>query len=294
MSGSSRHGSARPSAVDSRRGAGGTQGSTPTSGNAPASSSAAASSRAAASSSAAGGKSGDARNSDGRNGGARNGGARNGGGRNGSASRGASRGNAPYQGPARSPGAAVDSERVASLLEPVIHALDMDLEGVRVTAAGRRRLLRLIIDADGGVSLDDIAIVSREVSGALDDSSLMGEQPYTLEVSSPGVDRPLTERRHWRRAIGRLVAVPLTAIPGEAGDEGATVEGVTVEGRITGASGDAVTLDVAGQSRQFGYGDLGPGKIKIEFAPIGAAGDDESIDDEDSGKGADEEGSDGY
>jgi ribosome maturation factor RimP len=234
MSGSSRHGSARPSAVGSRPGAGGKQGGAPN---------------------------------------------------------GASRGNAPRQGAARNVGAAVDAERVASLVEPVIHALDMDLEGVRVTAAGRRRLLRLVVDADGGVSLDDIAVVSREVADALDDSSLMGEQPYTLEVSSPGVDRPLTERRHWRRAIGRLVVAPLTA----AADEGdGAAESATVEGRILGASGAGITLDVAGQSRQFGYGDLGPGKIKIEFAPIGPAGADGGIDDEDSGDGADEEGSDGY
>jgi ribosome maturation factor RimP len=194
-------------------------------------------------------------------------------------------------------GQVVDAERVASLLEPVIAAVGMDLEGVRITAAGRRRLLRLVVDADGGVGLDDMAVVSREVSAALDDSPVMGEQPYTLEVSSPGVDRPLTERRHWRRAIGRLVVAPLTAAP----DDGGPAEAI-VEGRVTGASADAITMDVEGESRQFGYGDLGPGKIKIEFARIDAAGagedlldDDADTDDADSDdEGADEEGSDGY
>jgi ribosome maturation factor RimP len=185
--------------------------------------------------------------------------------------------------------AVVDAERVAGLLEPVIAAVGMDLEAVRITAAGRRRLLRLVVDADGGVGLDDMAVVSREVSAALDDSPVMGEQPYTLEVSSPGVDRPLTERRHWRRAIGRLVVAPLTAAPDDGDPAGATVEG-----RITGASADAITLDVGGESRQFGYGDLGPGKIKIEFARIDAAGDDDGIDADSDDEGADEEGSDGY
>ena len=85
----------------------------------------------------------------------------------------------------------------------------MDLEGVRVTSAGRRRLLRVVVDADGGVSLDDIEQVSRELSAVLDQAAAMGEAPYTLEVSSPGVDRPLTEPRHWRRAVGRLVTAPL-------------------------------------------------------------------------------------
>jgi len=195
------------------------------------------------------------------------------GGRPGSASRPASR-------PAVRP---VDAERVAALLEPVVSALGMDLEGVRVTSAGRRRVLRIVLDADGGVSLDDIAVVSRDLSAALDDSTVMGDQPYTLEVSSPGVDRPLTERRHWRRAIGRLVVAPLIAAGNGEGR-------ATVEGRITGASADGITLDIGGESRMFGYSDLGPGKIKIEFAPIDAGRGDEDPDDE----GADEEGSDGY
>jgi ribosome maturation factor RimP len=194
----------------------------------------------------------------------------------------------------------VDAEQVAALLEPVASALGMDLEGIRVTSAGRRRVLRIVLDADGGVSLDDIAVVSRDLSTALDDSAVMGDQPYTLEVSSPGVDRPLTERRHWRRAIGRLVVAPLIA----AGDG---EERATVEGRITGASADGITLDTDGESRMFGYSELGPGKIKIEFAPIDAVPGDaggsggssslsrgriQSTDPDD--EGADEEGSDGY
>jgi ribosome maturation factor RimP len=183
-------------------------------------------------------------------------------------------------------GAAVDAEKVAALLDPVVSAMGMDLEGVRVTSAGRRRVLRIVVDADGGVSLDDIALVSRDLSAALDESVVMGDQPYTLEVSSPGVDRPLTERRHWRRAIGRLVVAPLTE-QGIASGDGARV---TVEGRITGASADGITLDVDGESRMFGYSDLGPGKIKIEFAPIDAGPGDKDPDDE----GADEEGSDGH
>jgi ribosome maturation factor RimP len=188
----------------------------------------------------------------------------------------------------------VAADEVAGLLAPVAASMGMDLEGVRITAAGRRRLLRVVVDADGGVSLDDIALVSRALSAALDDSSVMGEQPYTLEVSSPGVDRPLTERRHWRRAIGRLVVAPLTAEPVD--DDPAPA---TVEGRIMGASADGITIDVDGESRRFGYGDLGAGKIKVEFARIGAGpGDegaaDDSADEDFDDEGADEEGSDGY
>jgi ribosome maturation factor RimP len=184
---------------------------------------------------------------------------------------------------------AVDADRVAALAEPVIHALDLDLEGIRITAAGRRRVLRLVVDGDGGVSLDVIALASRELSAVLDDSEVMGDVPYILEVSSPGVDRPLTERRHWRRAIGRLVTVPLADDPaGTAEAESAAL----IEGRITGASADGITLDVAGESRQFGYRDLGPGRIKIEFARL-ADTDDTDEDDADE-QSADEEGLNGY
>jgi ribosome maturation factor RimP len=168
----------------------------------------------------------------------------------------------------------------------VLQALDLDLEGLRITAAGRRRVLRLVVDADGGVSLDDIALASRELSAVLDDNEVMGDLPYTLEVSSPGVDRPLTERRHWRRAIGRLVAAPLAG----AGPAGSAAAGPApvIEGRITGASADGITIEAGGVSRTFGYGDLGPGRIKIEFARLA---DDDGADDDGS---ADEEGLDGY
>ena len=119
-------------------------------------------------------------------------------------------GNSRHVSPRSAPrSGSADAERIAGLLEPTVAAMGMDLENVRITTAGRRRLLRVVVDADGGVSLDDIALVSRELSATLDRAAAMGEASYTLEVSSPGVDRPLTEPKHWRRALGRLVSVPL-------------------------------------------------------------------------------------
>jgi ribosome maturation factor RimP len=158
----------------------------------------------------------------------------------------------------------------------------MDLEGVRVTSAGRRKLLRVVVDADGGVSLDDIERISRELSAVLDETAAMGEAPYTLEVSSPGVDRPLTEPRHWRRAAGRLVTAPLTPQPQPPVDEKAGP--AAVRGRVIQADASGVTLDVQGDCMRFGYGDLGPGRIQIEFARLDDGPDD----------GADEEDPDGY
>ena len=149
----------------------------------------------------------------------------------------------------------VDDKRLAGMIQPVVAAAGLDLESVRVTTAGKRRLLRVVVDGDHGVSLDETADVSRGVSALLDASNVMGEVPYTLEVSSPGVDRPLTEPRHWRRAARRLVRVKVAG-------EGA------VQGRVLVADEAGVTLDVDGARRAFTYGELGTGMVQVEFGPL--------------------------
>ncbi len=210
-------------------------------------------------------------------------------------SRHAARRPAPADGRSTSPAAAApDTDRLADLLTPVAAALGLDLDGVRITSAGRRRLLRVIVDADGGVSLDQIALASRELSAELDDTGAMGASPYTLEVSSPGVDRPLREPRHWRRAVGRLVLVPLaapgSARPGAEPGAGGLAAGAVIEGRVVGATSEAVTLDVAGSRREFGYADLGAGRIQVEFARLGDPdlGDDDEADENDEDAAAEE------
>jgi ribosome maturation factor RimP len=150
------------------------------------------------------------------------------------------------------PGGSLDEGRIADVIRPVAAAAGMDLESVRVTAAGRRRLLRVVVDSDRGVSLDDAAALSRELSAALDTVAVMGDFPYTLEVSSPGVDRPLTEPRHWRRAAGRLVQV-------------AVADAGVISGRVVSADAEGVTLDVEGARRRFSYATLGAGAIQVEF-----------------------------
>ena len=161
-------------------------------------------------------------------------------------------------------GRSVDEDRITDVIGPVIADAGMDLESVRVSAAGRRRLLRVVVDSDRGVSLDDAAAISRKLSAALDATPVMGDFPYTLEVSSPGVDRPLTDPRHWRRAVGRLVEVT-------AADAG------PISGRVLAADADGVTLDVAGDRRRFGYAALGAGAVQVEFGhpqtELGATGD---------------------
>lgn len=157
-----------------------------------------------------------------------------------------------------------DDTRLADLIRPVVSAAGMDLESVRVSSAGRRRLLRIVVDSDRGVSLDDAADVSRAISAELDGSDVMGDFPYTLEVSSPGADRPLTEPKHWRRAAGRLVTVTSNA-------------GENLRGRIVAADGEKVVLDADGEQRTYGFDELGAGAIELEFgrldSPAEADGD---------------------
>ncbi|HEY6275752.1 MAG TPA: ribosome maturation factor RimP [Streptosporangiaceae bacterium] len=167
-----------------------------------------------------------------------------------------------------------EQAELARVLEPVVHAAGADLESIRISAAGRRRLLRVYVDADGGLGLDKMALISRELSARLDATGAMGEAPYTLEVSSPGVDRPLTQPRHWRRAAGRLVQVPVTA-----GDDGhspepgltpATARPPRIEGRVVDVSERGITLDIGGERREFCYAELGPGRVQVEFGRLTA------------------------
>ncbi len=148
-----------------------------------------------------------------------------------------------------------DGLRFAELLSPVVVAAGYDLEAVAITTVGRRSVVRVIVDADGGVSLDGVAALSRAVSDELDQDGYAGStgsESYTLEVSSPGVGRPLTEIRHWRRSVGRLVR--------------AKADGVQIEGRVVAADDEAVVLAVNGEQRCVPYSQLGRGSVQVEFA----------------------------
>jgi ribosome maturation factor RimP len=152
------------------------------------------------------------------------------------------------------------SARVRAVLAPVVDGAGLVLEDVTVTPAGRRRVVRVVVDlpedAEGGLDLDTVADVSRAVSDALDASDVLGGSPYVLEVSSPGVDRPLTERRHWSRARGRLVIAEV--------HRGGTAAEVT--GRVLEVGPDGVRLGTAGGTTLLTWADLWRGRVQVEFA----------------------------
>lgn len=126
---------------------------------------------------------------------------------------------------------------LSELLSSVLATNDLELDDLEVTPAGKRRLIRVTVDGDGpnghGPDLDQIAEATRLISSALDESDdLMGDRPYTLEVSSRGVARPLTRPAHFRRNQGRLVELVFA-------------DQSQLRGRITAADEDSVTIEEA-------------------------------------------------
>jgi ribosome maturation factor RimP len=169
---------------------------------------------------------------------------------------------------------AASTARLRELVAPEVAAVGYDLEDLSVTAAGKRSVVRVVVDKDGGVTLDDVADVSRAIGDVLDrvdetDPGLLGAA-YVLEVSSPGVDRPLTEPRHWRRNVKRLVTATLR-------------EGAPVTGRVLSADDEAVTLEVSGSEQRLVYTELVRGSVQVEFGrkdePLFAADDEDEEDD---------------
>jgi ribosome maturation factor RimP len=151
------------------------------------------------------------------------------------------------------------------LIEPVVTAEGLDLEDVAVSRMGRRHVVRVTVDADGGIGHDELSDVSRAISQALDDAEDRGREltpdSYTLELSSPGVDRPLTLPRHWRRNVGRLVAV--------------RVDGRQLTGRVSEVDERGVSLDVNGQRVDAAFDALGPGRVQVEFTRLTELSDEE-------------------
>jgi ribosome maturation factor RimP len=155
--------------------------------------------------------------------------------------------------------------QIAELLGPVVAQLDLELEAVELIPAGKRRLLRLVIDGDGpdgrGPSLDNIAEATKAISAVLDGADITGTSPYTLEVSTRGVGRPLDRPQHWRRNVGRLVALTT-----RAGDK--------LTGRIVSSSEDSVQLDVQTVKRDVDFSDVAKAHVQVELNRTSAEKED--------------------
>nr|WP_066167999.1 ribosome maturation factor RimP [Gordonia hydrophobica] len=155
--------------------------------------------------------------------------------------------------------------RISERVVPVLERLGFDLEDVAVLTPPGRRDVRIMIDRDGGATLDQLADVSRELEPVLDDAHLLGESPYDLEVTTPGIGRPLTLPRHWRRNQGRKVNLEY-----RAGDVESTLEariGVSDDERVTVVTADKGrlrTVDIA-------LADITQAVVEVDFTRPGEA-----------------------
>jgi ribosome maturation factor RimP len=151
---------------------------------------------------------------------------------------------------------AMKESQIAGLLTPIFAQFGLELEAVEIIPAGKRRLLRVVVDGDGpdgaGPLLDDLAEASKAASAALDRADVAGNAAYIFEVTSRGVSRPLELPRHWRRNAGRLVAVRLA-------------EGDTITGRIVSNTEEGVSLNVDGEDRQVRFADVERALIQVEL-----------------------------
>ncbi|MEV7287432.1 ribosome maturation factor RimP [Streptomyces sp. NPDC093252] len=150
------------------------------------------------------------------------------------------------------------SERLRELLEPLVASQGLDLEEIAVDSVGRKRVLRVVVDSDTGADLDQVADVSRALSAKLDETDAMGDGEYTLEVGTPGAERPLTEPRHYVRATGRLVRFQLT-------------EGGEVVARILAVDEDGLDTEVPGvkgrrpTARRLPFTGIDKARVQVEF-----------------------------
>lgn len=160
-----------------------------------------------------------------------------------------------------SPGPETLGTQVEEILEPVVAGAGLYLEGVRVSGASRR-LVRVTVDlpdGPGGVSSDQLADVSRAVSSRLDEAEDLLAGSYLLEVSTPGVSRPLETARHFRRAQGRLVTI--------------TTKSGTSAGRVHAVTESEVVLTQESGSVSVPLSEVVRGRIDVELKPVDDAQD---------------------
>ena len=144
-----------------------------------------------------------------------------------------------------------NKEQVAAVITPAIQALGFYVEDISITAAGRRSMLTVIVDGDTHLSLDQVTVATKVISEIVENLPTLGNNPFTLEVTSPGLDRPLTKPRHWRKNKDRLIKIVLN-------------DGKEVTGRIK----DSTEADVTVDEQNVKFADIKRATLEIEFKQV--------------------------
>ncbi len=139
-------------------------------------------------------------------------------------------------------------EKIAAALAPIIEASGNFLEDLTITSAGKHRILTVVVDSEKHLTLDEVTAVTKSLSEVVENLSEIGDLPFTLEVTSPGVDRPLTLPRHWRKNVGRLINITLND-----------------ESKVNGRIGESTDSDVQIDESKINFADIKKATIEIEF-----------------------------
>jgi ribosome maturation factor RimP len=142
-------------------------------------------------------------------------------------------------------------EDISAAITPALEALGFYLEDVTIISAGRRSMLTIIVDGDTHLSLDQVTSATKAIGEIVESIQSLGETPFTLEVTSPGLDRPLTKVRHWQKNINRLVKVVL-------------LDGSEIKGRIIDVSEVSARVD----EKNINYSDIKRATLEVEFKPV--------------------------
>ena len=140
------------------------------------------------------------------------------------------------------------NEDISAAIRPIIEATGNYLEELTITSAGKVKILTVIVDSDSHLNLDQITAVTKEISEVIEALQELGDSAFTLEVTSPGIDRPLTKPRHWRKNFDRLVRITMTS-------------GQEIQGRI----GEATETTVLVGDLKVSFGDIKRAVLEIEF-----------------------------
>ena len=143
-------------------------------------------------------------------------------------------------------------EEISAVITPALKSLGFYLEDITITSAGKRSMLTVIVDADNHLSLDQVTVATKAIGELVEGIQSLGDSPFTLEVTSPGIDRPLTKPRHWCKNIDRLIKVIL-------------LDGKEVKGRIKDASELSATVD----QQVILFTDIKRATLEIEFKQVG-------------------------
>ena len=142
-------------------------------------------------------------------------------------------------------------EDISAAITPALEALGFYLEDVTIISAGRRSMLTVIVDGDAHLSLDQVTSATKAIGEIVESIQSLGETPFTLEVTSPGLDRPLTKVRHWQKNINRLVKVVLQ-------------DGSEIKGRIKDVNEVSARVD----EKNINYSDIKRATLEVEFKPV--------------------------